>query len=418
MKSLKKPIVVFLSLALVLITLLTTSRYFRILFSIPVREYKYPSISHSSIFTEIRDSVPKEQFELRLKQLIHDLPKSRTYKSDNGKKTSNYFHELLSKYESQSPYVTLEKFHHSWEMSSLILTIQPPTAGKEIAVVGCHIDSINMEISHHDSPGVDDNLSGVVIVLQLIESLVQRPELISQFENALQFHFYSAEEYASMGSIDVFRQYQKDDKQVIGMFQLDMTGYTKKTVEEGMKPHVGLVVDYSSPTLSQFVKDLAEEYTTIPVMETKCGKICSDNAASLMFGFPSVYPLESLVEYANPYRHTVKDTIELIDFDHIWQFWLLALGYTIEMTLNDIQYDRVSKFTFSWMDFMILELMHEPKVFIYLSFSLAGTVGAAYYIYLEATELQDPTDSSTNEEELPLNELPNKKKNRKNNKKR
>ncbi len=45
-------------------------------------------------------------------------------------------------------------------------------------------------------------------------------------------------------------------------------------VKPGTPPVIGLVSDNVDPDLSDFVKQLAITYTTIPVEDTKCGYAC------------------------------------------------------------------------------------------------------------------------------------------------
>lgn len=402
-KKLLKPLGLFATLLVLFIILLTSSRYFHILYPIQITQYEYPQSSNfETVIYEIRDSLKVNDLETDLNKLIDDLPASRTYDSKNGKLTTNYFYDELSNFNNE--FFSLQEFNHSWEMSSLILNVKGNNSNDDIIIIGCHIDSINMEISHHDSPGVDDNLSGVVILLNMIKSLHQNQEIVNQFKHQLQFHFYSAEEYASLGSIDVFKKYKNDNKSVIGMLQLDMTGYTQGSKEKGLEPHFGIVIDYGSKSLIEFTKYIISKYCSITIKETKCGKICSDNSAALMFGYPSVYPLESIVELANPFRHSIKDTIDLIDFDHIWQHWALAISFSLELVLSDniTKSSELEEFKFNWLDFPILELMHEPKRFIYISFTFAGIAGTLYYIYLELTENKEETENLPDPEEVPL----------------
>lgn len=396
-----KPVVLLGALVAVFFTLLATAKYFHLLSTVQVARYDYPSPDNWNVdvVSEIRDSLSVDDIQNDLNVLIAELPDTRTYESANGEKTARYFHKELSKYASK--FVTVNEFKHPWKMSSLIVNVRGPSANDEIVVVGCHIDSINTEISHHMSPGVDDNLSGVVVALNLLKAVTQNEGLFLGFKRQLEFHFYAAEEYASLGSLDVFRHYKAENKRIVGMIQLDMTGYTEGSTQKGIQPHFGLVNDYSSQSLVEFTKLLITKYCSIPARDTHCGKICSDNAAALAYGYPSVYPLESEVDLANPFRHTIKDTIDLIDFNHIWQHWALALAFSLELTLTQNIHEASSPetFTFKWIDFGILELVHEPKRFVYLSVVFAAIVGTLYYIYLE---IADPVPIKKLTEELPL----------------
>ncbi|KAG7661064.1 LAP1 [[Candida] subhashii] len=92
-----------------------------------------------------------------------------------------------------------------------------------------------------------------------------------------EFHWYSAEEGGLLGSIDVFSQYSARKEVVVGMLQQDMTGYTAGTKKEGVEPHFGLITDYTSVELNNFLKLLINTYNSIPYQESSCGYACSDH---------------------------------------------------------------------------------------------------------------------------------------------
>lgn len=52
-----------------------------------------------------------------------------------------------------------------------------------------------------------------------------------------------------------------------------MTAYVKP----GTKERIGIVNDFVSPGLTDFIKRLIEEYNTIPWVDSKCGYACSDH---------------------------------------------------------------------------------------------------------------------------------------------
>jgi leucyl aminopeptidase len=48
-----------------------------------------------------------------------------------------------------------------------------------------------------------------------------------------------------------------------------MVGYVAKN-----NPVYAIVTDYVSAPLTQFVRDLAKQHSTLPVVDTKCGYAC------------------------------------------------------------------------------------------------------------------------------------------------
>jgi bacterial leucyl aminopeptidase len=89
----------------------------------------------------------------------------------------------------------------------------------------------------------------------------------------LEFHFYSAEELGMKGSQAISEVYQSENRPVVGMLQLDMTGYVNLSL--GRK--VGIVTDYTDPELTSLLRLVVEEYTdeTTGMLETTCAYACS-----------------------------------------------------------------------------------------------------------------------------------------------
>lgn len=70
-----------------------------------------------------------------------------------------------------------------------------------------------------------------------------------------------------MGSQKVVAQYASSQKKVVGMFQVDMTGY----VPPGKKEVIGIATDYTDSGINGVLKMVVERYCRIPWVETKCG---------------------------------------------------------------------------------------------------------------------------------------------------
>jgi bacterial leucyl aminopeptidase len=93
----------------------------------------------------------------------------------------------------------------------------------------------------------------------------------------------------------------------------------------------GLVNDFTDPSQNDFLKVLIEEYTDIPYEETTCGYACSDHASANRNGYPSSFLFETPFGNHNPYIHTPNDTMEHVDFDHVFQHAKLTTGYLYEL---------------------------------------------------------------------------------------
>lgn len=57
------------------------------------------------------------------------------------------------------------------------------------------------------------------------------------------------------------------------MLQMDMTAWVKP----GTKPTIGVIRDFVSPELSEFLVLLVDEYSTIGHTDTECGYVSSRN---------------------------------------------------------------------------------------------------------------------------------------------
>ena len=79
------------------------------------------------------------------------------------------------------------------------------------------------------------------------------------------------------------------------MMQQDMTAYVKGDTEE----RFGLVTDYVSPKLTQFLELLAKHYSDIPMEHTKLHYGASDHASWTRAGWPSAFVMEAPFEDCN-----------------------------------------------------------------------------------------------------------------------
>ena len=294
-----------------------------------VPKYNYPTtVEHNQTVNQLITHIDKANLHDNLAHLSSFF--SRYYKSDTGKESAEWlFRKLESIVDNSTHPIKVERFKHSWQQFSIIVTIEGSKYPDDIVVVGCHQDSTNLLFpTLMKAPGADDDGSGVTTNLEALRILVNSG---FQPETTVQFHFYSAEEGGLLGSLDVFTDYKQKGRNVVAMLQQDMTGYVQKTLDNGVEEHVGVIDDYVNPELTDFVKLMIDSYLTIPWRETKCGYACSDHASALKNGYPSSFIIESDFQYTNPYIHSTSDTLDRLSFDHIAQFTRLVLGYTVEL---------------------------------------------------------------------------------------
>lgn len=76
--------------------------------------------------------------------------------------------------------------------------------------------------------------------------------------------------------------------------QMDMTAYVKP----GTKERIGIIQDFVSPSLTEFVHRLIDEYNDIPSVQTACKYACSDHSSWTKIGVPSAFAIgKSLIIY-------------------------------------------------------------------------------------------------------------------------
>lgn len=298
--------------------------------------YNYPTnATHTDFVDELIQEINKDNLKSNLAEFSSFF--SRYYKTDNGLKSATWLYNKLSAIVEDAQKVnpnleiSVTQFPHKWKQFSIIVSIKGNSTPGDIVVVGCHQDSTNLLFpTLLKAPGADDDGSGVTTNLEALRILLSSVDF--EPANTMEFHFYSAEEGGLLGSLDVFRAYNEEGKKVVGMLQQDMTGYIQKTLDNGVEEHVGVITDYVSPHLTDFVKLIIDSYLNIPYHETECGYACSDHSSALKNGYPSSFIIESEFKYTNPYIHSTGDTLDRLDFGHVSEFVKLVLGYVGELS--------------------------------------------------------------------------------------
>jgi leucyl aminopeptidase len=225
--------------------------------------------------------------------------------------------------------VRVELFRHSFAQPSLIISVKgnspDPTIAAQTVILGGHIDSIS---NTSEAPGADDDASGSSVVFEVFSQL-----MYAGFypERTLEFHVYAAEEVGLLGSQDIAEAYSTAGRTIYSMVQMDMVAWPHPQVQG--QAEIGLIMDFTSPGLNDYLKLLMDEYVEIGYRESECGYGCSDHASWTKYGFDAVFPFEAAFEHMNPFIHTRNDTIENLELDHALQFARLGMGYTVEAAM-------------------------------------------------------------------------------------
>lgn len=231
---------------------------------------------------------------------------------------------------------------------SIIMTIQGTEFPNEIVVVGGHQDSILSGSSTGNAPGADDDASGISSITEAIRVIKEtgfRPK------RTIQFMAYAAEEVGLVGSKNIAENYRNQNKNVVGVLQLDMTNYG------GSWADIVLMTDHTNAAQNLFVKDLAAEYLpNLVVKDDLCGYGCSDHASWHAKNYPASMPFEAkfsgttldgIPRQYNTALHTTNDTITRSNSnaDHALKFTKLAISFVGELAKGSVETTTVPQTT-------------------------------------------------------------------------
>jgi len=253
---------------------------------------------------------------------------TRYYRSETGKQAADWIFQQFQEYSANREDISVHYFEHSFLMPSVIARIEGShkDIGATRIILGAHEDSVGRSATGR-SPGADDDASGTSTVLEVFRVIAQ-----SGFKplRTVEFHAYSGEEAGLLGSQAIASEYANLDIVVEAMMQLDMTMYGSNASQA-----IGVVTDYVSPELTQFVRLLATAYSSFPFENTKCGYGCSDHASWNRYGYRSSFPFEAIFSRSNPYIHSTDDTISRLNFARGLEFAKIAVGFIVELAGGD-----------------------------------------------------------------------------------
>lgn len=258
---------------------------------------------------------------------------NRYYKGEFGKKSATWIKDTWTNLVKNRSDATVEFFPHSqWDQPSVILTIKGTSP--ETIIVGGHQDSINgyMGGATARAPGSDDNASGIATTTEVIRVLVDSSY---KPEKTLKFMAYAAEEVGLLGSKEIAKSFKKNNVEVIGVMQLDMTNFKGSNEYD-----IVLMTDYTNEQQNKFVGALIDHY--IPGLKwgfDRCGYGCSDHASWHTQGYPTSMPFEATMDSMNHKIHTANDTLAVSNnnANHAVKFARMALAYIVELDRQNIR---------------------------------------------------------------------------------
>jgi leucyl aminopeptidase len=191
-------------------------------------------------------------------------------------------------------------------------------------VIGAHEDTIASGGPEGRAPGADDDASGLACLFEIFRVLISggfRPK------RSIHFIAFAAEEGGLLGSKDIAKEYKKNQLSVVGMLQMEMSGYRGRD-------KITILRDTSNE-MANYLGVLAEEYLpNVGHEKGLCGYGCSDHFAFSSMGFSSVAVAESGPRgpQLNPNIHTAGDTFDKLDMEFLSNFVKLGLAFAIEFS--------------------------------------------------------------------------------------
>ena len=271
--------------------------------------------------------------EINVRNTILDLSafKNRYYKAQTGVDSQAYLKKSWENLTASRSDISVDYFQHSsYPQPSIIMTVEGQSKSDEIVIIGGHADSIAgwWGRANASAPGADDNASGIASITEVIRVMV---ETGYKPQRTIKFMAYAAEEVGLLGSSDIAKRFAKENKNVVGVVQFDMTNH-KGTDELD----IVFMTDYTNDAQTKFMGSLIDTYLTdVSWGYSKCGYGCSDHASWHNAGYPASMPFESTMGDINDHIHTSRDTIDVDGSggtaNHAEKFARLGVAFMVEM---------------------------------------------------------------------------------------
>jgi hypothetical protein len=226
----------------------------------------------------------------------------------------------------------LEVQLHPWNRRSyagnnIIATLPGTDPHLTPIAVSAHYDSAP------DSPGADDNGSGVAAVLSIAQSLRSH-----SFNRTIMFILFSGEEQGTLGSLSYAADRYHAEESMGGVINLDGIGHTE-TPSGGKK-----VIVYEEPTsawLADAMDQIAGRYPQELEMDAKRlpNTGYSDHNSFLSYGYGAIQVEE--YEYNDKF-HTANDTLDYVNITYATNIARLTAGTVAHVASTPIPGPEVS----------------------------------------------------------------------------
>jgi Zn-dependent M28 family amino/carboxypeptidase len=259
--------------------------------------------------------------EIRLHLLAIEGIRNPNANPQNIAKAQVYIETTLSNLGYE---VTQHSFDYANETYQNVIATRPGTRyPDERVLVIAHYDTVT------NSPGADDNASGVAVMLELARLL--QPYT---FERTIQFVATNLEEQGSVGSLALAQFAQESGWHIKGVIDLEMVGYAGNTLKqsaplglENTFPKVGDFIcvignETSKSLVEQFISGIQQQQIPLPHTplvvpgngESLPDTRRSDHSPFWDAGYPAI-ALTDTAEFRNPHYHQPSDTNDTINLN-------------------------------------------------------------------------------------------------------
>lgn len=204
-----------------------------------------------------------------------------------------------------------------------LIAVHPGSSPNGQVLIVAHYDTVP------DSPGADDNASGVAGLLAVAGAMTRH-----RFVHDLVYIAFPLEEYGNPGSLYYVEQAKAAGVPITGVFDLEMIGYTgpTQTVPPGLQASaVGDFIGVVGNRRSERLVTLFQEASTIVTPSLSVQSVIvegngenlplvrqSDHAPFWDAGYPAVMITDTAF-LRNPHYHLPTDTIETLDLPFLRQ---------------------------------------------------------------------------------------------------
>ncbi len=264
------------------------------------------------------DAISIENLRRHVQEIHFD--RSPSTEGPNLERAAEYIDQELSRVGFR---VTKEPF--PWEgrwYHNIVGEKRGTVSPEKVLILGAHYDTVP------GSPGADDNASAVAVLLE-----VARHVQWASLGSTVRLVAFSLEEYGYVGSIHHAKKAREKGDQVVGMFSLEMVGFTgtKQSYPYYMDPKhypnvgdfIGIVGNERSEgflealrrILKIHVPELPAEFLVVPRNGEGLEEVrLSDHSPFWDQGFPALMWTDTAF-LRNPHYHRPTDRIETLDFE-------------------------------------------------------------------------------------------------------